>query len=671
MMLHGRIFLFLTLFLTLLFSTACAQQPVPFTAPADRPETGREAPWPENHVLALAYHDVQDADPDNTFLSVRTLNLVDQLAWLRENGYQAVSIDQILEARQGGAVLPEKAILLSFDDGFSSFSERVLPLLRAYQWPAVLAPVGVWMDTPSDQKVDFGGLPVARGRFATRAQIREISESGLVEIAAHTDNLHFGALANSQGNQLPAAANRLYDPATGKYETSAQYKARLETDVQRISQKIREVTGRSPRVWVWPYGAANGMALEVMDDNGYQMALTLEGGLAKVQNLRDTGRYLVGEDPSTQSFAAAISGMQDSPAMRVAHVDLDYVYDPDPVQMEANLGLLVQRISDLRINTVFLQAYADPEGDGTVKALYFPNRHLPMRADLFNRAAWQLRTRAGVQIYAWMPVMSFDLDPALPRVTAIDVEAGAKAVDPVQYQRLSPFDPVVRQQIGEIYEDLAAHASFEGLLFHDDALLSDFEDAGSAARQAYAEAGLSSDLTALRADPEQMAAWTRFKSQYLIDFTLELAGKVKAIRGPQVKTARNIFAMPILEPESEAWFAQNLHDFLNNYDWTAVMAMPLMEGVSKADSHAWLSRLVRQVKAYPGAMDKTVFELQARDWRVGQEGAVDSELLVRWMHRLQWEGVRHFGYYPDDFHTDNPRLELVRPALSNAWSTER
>lgn len=668
MIVLGRIFLLLTL----LFSAACAQQTIPFTAPQDRPEALGEAEWPKNHVLALVYHDVQDANPDNTFLSVRTLNMLDQLAWLRENGYQAVSIDQILEARQGGADLPTKAVLLSFDDGFSSFRERVLPVLRAYQWPAVLAPVGAWMDTPADQAVDFGGLAVPRERFATRADIREIADSGLVEIAAHTDNLHFGTLANVQGNMLPAAANRQYDSATGQYETVEAYKARLNTDVQRISQKLREVTGRSPRVWVWPYGAASGMALEVIDKNGYQMAMTLEGGLATVQNLRDTGRYLIGEDPSTQSFAAAVSGMQNTAAKRIAHVDLDYVYDPDPVQMEANLGLLIQRIADLRINTVFLQAYADPTGDGTVKELYFPNRHLPMRADLFNRAAWQLRTRAGVDVFAWMPVLSFDLDPALPRVTAIDAAGGSEAaVNPVQYQRLSPFDPRVRKQVGEIYEDLAASASFQGLLFHDDALLSDFEDAGSAAREAYAAVGLHSDLNALRSDPEQMAAWTRFKSQYLIDFTLELADKVKAIRGPQVKTARNIFAMPILEPESEAWFAQNMHDFLNNYDWTAIMAMPLMEGVSKADSDAWLSRLVLQVKQYPDAMNKTIFELQARDWRVGKEGPVDSELLVRWMHRLQWEGVRHFGYYPDDFHTDNPRLELIRPALSNAWSTQR
>ena len=40
-----------------------------------------------------------------------------------------------------------------------------------------------------------------------------------------------------------------------------------------------------------------------------------------------------------------------------------------------------------------------------------------------------------------------------------------------------------------------------------------------------------------------------------------------------------MFALPILEPESEAWFAQNLDDFLAAYDWTVPMAMPLMESV--------------------------------------------------------------------------------------------
>ena len=73
---------------------------------------------------------------------------------------------------------------------------------------------------------------------------------------------------------------------------------------------------------------------------------------------------------------------------------------------------------------------------------------------------------------------------------------------------------------------------------------------------------LPASIEALRADPGVMRRWTRYKSMYLIDFTTMLADRVRAIRGPYVRTARNIYAEPILNPESEAWFAQNLDDFL-------------------------------------------------------------------------------------------------------------
>jgi hypothetical protein len=96
-----------------------------------------------------------------------------------------------------------------------------------------------------------------------------------------------------------------------------------------------------------------------------------------------------------------------------------------------------------------------------------------------------------------------------------------------------------------------------------------------------------------------MQRWMRFKSRYLIDFTNELTAKVRAIRGPQVSTARNIFAEPMLNPASEAWFAQNLDDFLGTYDWTAPMAMPLMEKQTQAQSGPWLEALVATVKNRP------------------------------------------------------------------------
>ena len=656
------------LLLGVLLVSACAQQAPAFAPPSERPVAANETPWPKNHVLGIAYHDIEDRDPDQAVVAVRTERMIEQLAWLRENDYKPVTIDQILAAHKGGPELPAKAILLSFDDGYASFYTRVLPVLRAYNWHALLAPVGVWIDTPANQQVDFAGQMRPRSDFLTWDQVREISKSGLVEIAAHTDASHKGILANPQGNLQPAAATRRYDATTGRYETEEAFQARMRTDVVTISEKIRKAVGYKPRVWVWPYGTADGSTLQIINDQGYQMALTLDDGLDTLDNLMSSPRFLVASDPDGEHFANSIVAVQADAPMRVVHVDLDNVYDPDPAQQEINLGKLIQRMADMGANTVFLQAFADPQGDGLVHSLYFPNRHLPVRADIFDRVAWQLRTRAHVKVFAWMPVLSYALDSNLPRVTRWDPKTGTTSVDPDQYKRLSPFDPNVRRIIGEIYEDVARLTSVDGILYHDDAVLSDFEDAGPEALKVYAANGLPGSIAALRDDPAALQRWTRFKSRYLIDFTKELTAKVRAIRGPQVLTARNIFAEPMLNPQSEAWFAQNLDDFLGTYDWTAPMAMPLMEKQSLAQSGPWLEALVATVKSRPGALQRTVFELQAKDWTKKTDSDIDGAQLSDWMGRLKRQGATSFGYYPDNFLENQPDVKTVRPALSNKWN---
>ncbi|ANI83759.1 poly-beta-1,6-N-acetyl-D-glucosamine N-deacetylase PgaB [Kosakonia oryzae] len=639
-----------------------------FLPPAERPQLEQNKPWPENHFLVLAYHDVEDQVADQRYLSVQTSALNDQMVWLRDNGYQPVSVQQILDAHNGGTPLPPKAVLISFDDGYSSFYTRVWPLLKAYNWPALWAPVGSWVDTPADKKVDFGGLMTERERFATWDMVRELSRSPLVEIGAHTWNSHYGSQANPQGSAEPVVANRLYNKVTGQYETEEQFTRRIDADVSHISASLRDATGKSPRVWVWPYGAANGTTLSIASKHGYQMAFTLNSGLGDVRDLMNIPRVLISLNPDISEFATEITRVQEASYARVMHIDLDYVYDPDPQQLSKNIDKLIQRVSDMKITHVFLQAFADPDGSGTVKALYFQNRWLPVRADLFNFLSWQLQTRAGVKVYAWMPVLSFDLESSLPRVESWDPKTGKTRVEPKQYQRLSPWSPEARKRIIEIYEDLARHAPFTGILFHDDALLSDFEDASPAAMQAYHDAGFSGDIGDIRNNPEEFQRWTRYKSRYLIDFTKQLTQVVRSIRGPQVRTARNIYAMPILQPESEAWYAQNLDDFLSTYDWTAPMAMPLMENIPLHESNAWLDKLVTTVAQHPGALSKTVFELQGLDWRSDSAHAeISGQQMAEWMYQLQKSGAASFGYYPDDFINGKPDISQVRPAFSSYW----
>lgn len=623
-----------------LSASVCAQA-FSFIAPKDRPQLEASKPWPQNQFLVLAYHDVEDDAADQRYLSVRTSALNEQISWLLHNGYHVISVQDILDAHDGKKTLPPKAVLLSFDDGYSSFYTRVWPLLQAWNVPALWAPVGSWVDTPENQKVNFGGLMTPRDRFATWDMVRELSRSPLIEIGSHTWASHYGIPANPQGSREPAIANRFYDKATGRYETDRQFNQRIGDDVRKVTDKITQVTGKAPRAWVWPYGAANGTSLAIARQQGYQLAFTLEDGLGNVQELGNIPRLLIAGNPSLKAFASTVSQVQEREPVRVMHVDLDYVYDPDPAQQTQNINRLIQRVYDMKISHVFLQAFADPQGDGRIKALYFPNRQLPVRADLFNFVSWQLQTRAGVKVFAWMPVLSFDLDPALPRVQRRDRSSGQlrEATDP--YIRLSPWDPQVRQQVTDIYEDLARYASFNGILFHDDAVLTDVDDG-----------------------PQST---TRQKSQLLIGFTHALSLAVKHIRGPQIKTARNMFALPILQPESEAWFAQNLDDFLAEYDWTVPMAMPLMESVPADESDAWLARLVKAVAMRPGALDKTIFELQARDWDRKPQRAVSDSQLAQWMRVLQLNGVKNYGYYPDDFINNQPDISRIRPVFSSYW----
>lgn len=610
--------------------------------------------------LVLCYHEVRDdvraaADP----YAVDAAELASQFAWLRAQGYRPVSLDDILAARRGERALPDKAVLLTFDDGYRSFYTRVYPLLRLYGYPAVLALVGRWMETPAGELVEYGDAGLPRGDFLSWDEVREMARSGLVEVASHSYDLHRGIRANPQGNLQPAAVTRAFDPASGRYEDEPDYRARVRADLERAAQLIERETGRRPRAMVWPFGAHSGTTTAIARELGMPLAFTLEDGWNDPrQPLGALRRALLRFNPTLADFAAAVPPPRPGPR-RVVHVDLDYVYDADAAAQERNLSALLERIKGLAPSTVYLQAFADPDGDGVADALYFPNRHLPVRADLFNRVAWQLATRANVEVFAWMPLLAFRLPDGHPaaglRVAAVDPGAARGS-----YERLSPFHPLARATIGEIYEDLARHAPLRGVLFHDDATLSDFEDVAPWAQAFYArEWGLPATVAAIRADPAAAARWSERKTAALVDFSRELLERVRAYRAP-VKSARNLYAAPVLDPRAEAWFAQSLPAFLAAYDQTALMAMPYMEGA--ADPPAWLDALIARVRAHPGALDKVVFELQAADWRAGRP--VPAAELAGWMRRLQLGGALNFGYYPDDFVRDLPPYATVRPALS-------
>ena len=600
----------------------------------------------------LAYHSVVDesaAENQKQYFpqTISAQTLIKHFNWLKENGYNVISWQQVIDAENGKGTLPDNAVLLSFDDGYETMYNVVFPLLKAYNYPAVFAPVTGWLDTPADQKIAYADKMLDRSVFATWAQVKEMEQSGLVEVASHTHNLHNGINANPSGGQLPSVIAPEYK--NGKYETEDAYKNRLKSDFARTVQTLINHIGKKPRVMVWPYGQFNDVAVQIARQAGMPHYFSLGEKIVNKVGDKHIGRLLLNAETDLNTVKNYLDGIDESKQIqRVLHVDLDYVYDADKAQQAKNLDKLIDRIYRYGVTTVYLQAFSDPDGDGVADALYFPNKYLPVRDDIFGRIAWQLQTRAGVQVYAWMPVLAFDLRKGVKEAEyVIDSRTGKTSTK--AYLRLSPYNKQNVEIIKSIYNDLSFYAKFNGILFHDDAFLTDFEGA---------EGNHAEGMVSPQA---------KQKTQDLIQLTHQLTDALKPyfLRGSySLKTARNLYASVITNPNAEEWLAQNLKTLTDNYDTTAIMAMPYMENeqpISQKEAYQWFASLIENVKAQ-APLEKVLFEFQAVNWRT-QKPIPESE-LIDWMTLLQKNHIYSYGYYPDNFLTNQPDMNKMKPYFS-------
>lgn len=387
---------------------------------------------------SIAFHDVVDRVEELDGDAVTSPRLVAFFDWLRAGGWTPVSLDDIAAAGRGERPLPERALLVTFDDAYRSLYTRVFPLVLAYRIPIVAAPVGAWMDAPMDATVRYGDRDVPRRNFISWDEAREMARSGLVEFASHSYDLHRGVTGNPQGNELPAAAARKYDPRTG-YESEAQFRARIGADLARSRDLMARELGRAPRALVWPFGRYTGTANEVAREAGFRFVLTLDPEPGDAASPFEIGRYLPTRDPPLGVVAANLAFEDRLPgARRVACLDPAALWSPDPAEADARLGAAIERVRKLGANAVAIDAFARAP-DGRIQAAWFPTRTMPVRADYLARLAWQFQTRAGAEAFV--------------RFGAGDLHAALG--DAVR----------VRAVLG----DLGAHAPFSGVLFDDDA----------------------------------------------------------------------------------------------------------------------------------------------------------------------------------------------------------
>ena len=546
----------------------------------------------------LCYHEIRAVRDYPEPFAVNPTDLVRQFAWLRGNGYTPVSIDAIVAARQGGQPLPAKAVLLSFDDGYRSFYTRVFPLLRAFGFPAVLGVVGSWVDHRQEAPAMIGdsGIPSVAS-FVTWPQLREMTKSGLVEIASHTYDMHRGLLANPDGNLEPAATSRIYDMVTATYESEAAWQTRVRADLANNSKVIESETGRRPRTVVWPYGAYNDALIGIAKALGMTVALTLDDGAntpdVPLSTLR---RTLIEHNPALIEFALEERGLLYPEPVRVVQLDLDDVYDNDPDRQQQKLSMLLDRLDILRPTQVYLRATSRQAGDIHTAEVYFPNRHVPVRADLFNRVAWQIASRLDVKVFALLPLTGYELSP---------------------------------NAVAEMFEDLAAYAYFEGLVF------------------------------------EQGIPVNREEEARQRTLSAQLALRVRTYRSP-MPTVRLLPLPTVMEADANA--GEQMQIFSNLLAEQDYLALSLAPGNGKADGAAATLDLFGHSIDDVVLRRKLVFvfkdTISPFIATVPAPSPADIKALVLAMRTLQLHGLINFGYQPRDFLGDDQGLSLIAPALS-------
>ncbi len=236
-------------------------------------------------VPVLMYHHIAEEGDGGVTISADCFE--EQIAALHEAGYTAVSLDDLYAYVEEGRDLPEKPILITFDDGYESNYQIAFPILEEYGMEAVIFTIGV--SVGKDTYKDTG---VAITPHFSYEEAREMAESGVISIQSHTYDMH-------QSAQLDAAPARTSAvPLEG--ESEEDYMAAFLTDMEQSMAEIRAGVGEPVTALAYPNGDYTTLSQALCAKLGLKATFTTEArtnvlikGLP--QCLYGLGRYNVEE----------------------------------------------------------------------------------------------------------------------------------------------------------------------------------------------------------------------------------------------------------------------------------------------------------------------------------------------------------------------------------------
>jgi peptidoglycan/xylan/chitin deacetylase (PgdA/CDA1 family) len=249
--------------------------------------TARAVSVPEGVDLPVVmYHAVLKDEARHGQYVISPAELENDLLYLKRQGYTTILAQDLIAYTQG-ADLPEKPILITFDDGYYNNYLYAFELAKKYHCKFVLSPIGRWADFYSET-----GETNAYYTHATWDQLKEMADSGLVEIQNHSYDLH-----RTSG---PVGVQRRQG------ESGVQYRARLTADVMKAQQVIEDHLGQAPAVFVYPFGAVSQGTMEIIRGLGFSATFSCRERINRVtrdpESLYDLGRFLRPSGVSSQTF---------------------------------------------------------------------------------------------------------------------------------------------------------------------------------------------------------------------------------------------------------------------------------------------------------------------------------------------------------------------------------
>lgn len=212
-----------------------------------------------NALVVLQYHHVSETTPAATSISPK--RFAQHMSWLAENEYDVLAMDELLRLLKKNKPLPDKTVVITFDDGYHSIYTEAWPLLKKYAWPFT-----VFVNSQHhDEK---------NAQYMTWAQLREMAEAGVV----------IGNHSVSHDHMIRLRAG----------EKSADWQRRMRAEIQDAQKRIDKEVGRQAKVFAYPFGEHNPALERLLADLGYIAFAQHSGPIASFDSHQALPRFPFG-----------------------------------------------------------------------------------------------------------------------------------------------------------------------------------------------------------------------------------------------------------------------------------------------------------------------------------------------------------------------------------------